>query len=123
MLIKELSLPILSIIKSIASLFIVKFNLFAILFTKFRCPLRSHGSGKLKLFSLDKVFNLIFSCINLVVLSLLSGLFKLFKIRCVLSGINLITCSSLLASSKEQPLQKGLLLTNITLPPLPNGAL
>ena len=77
----------------------------------------------LKLFSLEKEFDCIYFCINLVVLSLLSGLFELFKIRCVFSGINLIACSSLSASSIEHPLQNGLLLTSTILPPLPKGAL
>ena len=58
------------------------------------------------------MFNCIFCSINFVVFSLLSGLFKLFKIRCVLSGINSIACCSLLASSIEHPLQKGLLLVH-----------
>ena len=91
--------------------------------TKLRCPLISHGSGRRKLFSLEYGSACILFSINFVVLSLLSGLFELFKIKCVLSGINLIACSSLLASSTEHPLQKGLLLTSTTLPPFPKGAL
>ena len=70
-----------------------------------------------------ETIDLIFFSINFVVLSLLSGLFELLRIRYVLLGINLIACSSLLASSIEHPLQKGLLLTSTTLPPLPKGAL